>query len=875
MGTGFFVSGGLILTCAHVIAEYYKPGRQIDCQLEGQISHFKADVIYFSPKGEYDLAILQPIEEIEHIPLPFSTSQSSKGNPFSIFGYPQIEFRGLNGAGTIMGWTTTPQGYKILQLDSKHITHGFSGAPVLDEKLGVVVGVLQQGIKNDEIGRPSFALPIEVIKEVYPDLQVGIPTAPGGLPPGSYIPFPRNALFTGREAELAELEKGLCSPFPVGAPFGDDKGTGVRSIVISQAITGMGGIGKTQLAVEFAYRYGHAFKGVHWLDLRDPETLDASIALCGTHMGLAYDKQPEQVAYTLKTWQTDGPRLLILDNFEDVTKTGNVLSRFHHPSLRLLITSRRKDFPKSAGLQTQELDIFNETESLEFLGRTLDREASKKDRKALAEKLGYLPLALELAANYINITEFEISHYMQELEDILAHESMQEEWFKELEITNPTDHELSLLATFQLSWQELKDENQQRIFKIIGYCATNVPIPLDIFKQVLDLDNKEVKSDLYRISAIGLVRLAEDKPLVHPIISEFARFKDKNKLMLEPLLSSLVLLLNSINGEIDTTGNASLLDVYYLHAVEIAEHAKKTKLDSLSDLYYELAYFGDTVATYNDVEKWVRKALELDKHNYGVEHAKTLHDLNALGGVLTDLGKYDEAKETLEKVLNLRKDLFGENHIDVATTSSNLGIVLRDQGDYEGAKVAFKRALQIDEAAFGSNHPNVARDVNNLGEVLRSQGVYEGAKAAFERAIRILETSLDENHPHVARVINNLGGVALAQGDYDGAKIAFERAIRILEINLGEDHPDIAMGINNLGQVLQAQGDYKGAKVNFERAIKIWEANLGEDHPDIAMGINNLGQVLQAQGDYEGAKVNFERAIKIWEVNLGEDHPNI
>ena len=194
--------GGLILTCAHVIEDYYGPGRQIDCQLEGQTSYFKTDVIFFSPKEEYDLAILQPTEEVDFTPLPISTSQYSKGNSFSIFGYPKIEFRGLNGAGTIMGWSTTQQGHKILQLDFNQITHGFSGAPVFDEKLKVVVGVLQQGIKNDEIGRPSFALPIELVKELFPDLQVGIPTAPGGLPPGSYIPFPRNALFTGREADL-------------------------------------------------------------------------------------------------------------------------------------------------------------------------------------------------------------------------------------------------------------------------------------------------------------------------------------------------------------------------------------------------------------------------------------------------------------------------------------------------------------------------------------------------------------------------------------------------------------------------------------------------------------------------------------------------
>ena len=216
LGTGFFVPGGLILTCAHVIADYYQPGRGIDCQPEGQESLFKTNVIYFSPRGEYDLAILQPTEEVEYTPLPISSSRSSRGNLFSIFGYPQIEFRGLNGAGTIMGWTTTRQGHKILQLDSDQVTHGFSGAPVYDEKLKVVVGMLQQGIKNDEIGRPSFALPIELVKELYPELQVGVPAAPGGLPPGSYIPFPRNALFTGREDELSKLENALCSPLPGG-----------------------------------------------------------------------------------------------------------------------------------------------------------------------------------------------------------------------------------------------------------------------------------------------------------------------------------------------------------------------------------------------------------------------------------------------------------------------------------------------------------------------------------------------------------------------------------------------------------------------------------------------------------------------------------
>ncbi|MEW6241338.1 MAG: serine protease, partial [Chloroflexota bacterium] len=88
LGTGFFVSGGIILTCAHVIDDYYQPSRQIDCLLEGETEHFKTNVIFFSPQPEYDLAILQPTTEIAHTPLPIASSQSSKKHSFSIFGYP-------------------------------------------------------------------------------------------------------------------------------------------------------------------------------------------------------------------------------------------------------------------------------------------------------------------------------------------------------------------------------------------------------------------------------------------------------------------------------------------------------------------------------------------------------------------------------------------------------------------------------------------------------------------------------------------------------------------------------------------------------------------------------------------------------------------
>ena len=189
----------------------------------------------------------------------------------------------------------------------------------------------------------------------------------------------------------------------------------------------MGGIGKTQLAVEFAFRYGYNFKGVHWLDMHDLATIDSQIAQCGTQMLLQpwSDELPEQVILTLTTWKQDGPRLLILDNFEDSNAGSEILSRFQDPALRLLITSRRSDWPSALGLIPLPLKVFTEQESNEFLRKYTKDNFISEQLGILAERLGHLPLALELAGRYLEKHKrLIIEQYLTRLEKALDHESM-------------------------------------------------------------------------------------------------------------------------------------------------------------------------------------------------------------------------------------------------------------------------------------------------------------------------------------------------------------------------------------------------------------------------------------------------------------------
>ena len=235
-------------------------------------------------------------------------------------------------------------------------------------------------------------------------------------------------------------------------------GLGVRSnvgSVITQAVTGMGGLGKTQLAIEFAWRYGKYFRGVHWLNLADPTLFDSEIATCGKDMTFPNfpEDQPTQVTLTLQAWKTNGPRLLILDNFEDPTLVNDILPRLRHSNIRILVTSRRSDWLPTTGLNPIPLDLFSPAESLEFLKRSLlKRKDSDHDLNALAERLGHLPLALELAGRYLNAhPRLSVTEYLAQAKEALEHPSMKA-WRKDMLGLTPTHHQTSLLSTFALSW---------------------------------------------------------------------------------------------------------------------------------------------------------------------------------------------------------------------------------------------------------------------------------------------------------------------------------------------------------------------------------------------------------------------------------------
>jgi tetratricopeptide (TPR) repeat protein len=711
-----------------------------------------------------------------------------------------------------------------------------------------------------EAGLPPYVPPPQPDPDILPE--------PGPLPLGSRLPFARNALFTGRAAPLKALARTLLHD-------------GAGSTLVTQAVHGLGGIGKTQLAVEFAYRYGRYFHGVHWLDAAQPGTLEAQIAACGAAMVLPNwpAEQPEQVTRTLNEWQRVGPRLVILDNLEDVGTAREWLGRLGGGPVRLILTARRSRWPRDLGLAPLPLDFFTPPESHDFLREYLDQgRATDAELATLAQRLFHLPLALELAGRYLEcVPRLPVVEYLQKLADMWNHPSMQG-WRAEL--GNPTDHDLNLMVTFGVSWEQVQDGVARRLFLLAGHCAPSTPIPCDVLETAAGLDPEACGERLSTLTGLGLLEMADPAigPLIHPLLAEYAKSLAAGDSEVVPVLAdALARAAKAANDRMDETGSPAHFAPLLAHVRLVAQAAEvKARVEeSAANLWENLGYYLRRVADYGDARAACERALAIDEAAFGPDHPNVATGVNNLGHVLHDLGDLAGARDAFQRALGIDETTFGPDHPNVARDVNNLGFVLKDLGDLAGAQIAFQRALGIDEAAFGPDYPNVAISINNLGFVLKDQGDLAGARIAFQRALGIDEAAFGPDHPNVATDVNNLGWVLHDLGDLAGARVAFQRALGIDEAAFGPDHPNVARDVNNLGFVLKDLGDLAGAWVAFQRALGIDEAVFGPDHPNVATDVNNLGLVLKDLGDLAGARDAFQRALGIFEQVLGPDHPNV
>jgi tetratricopeptide (TPR) repeat protein len=663
-------------------------------------------------------------------------------------------------------------------------------------------------------------------------------SAPGQMPPRIYLPFDRNPNFIGRDDELKKLHL-LLNPFDH-----------VASANQCVAITGVAGIGKTQLAVEYAFCYGHGYTGgVYWVNTAGSENFQSALAALAIPMGLNLSMNlPNQIVaeHVLAFLRQPEPRLLIFEEVKDAAELSQCA--IESGGCRMLLTSRRASWQGTTRLSLTALT--KEAALALLLSRRPDLCApidcaERQIAETICERLGYLPLALELAAFYLGrYKNLSLAEYLKDLEAVVP--PRQTDSLDDSRKKSQAGYKQAATVALQLSFRELaKIPGAERLFFAAQQFAPE-PINPNLLGKVanIDLTTPEGAEALVLLQELGLCKTFNDGRLqLHQLLSQLGQKLTTRKNLATLRENFVVALLEFIKASNDSTKlKAVALELpQVIKAAEIAISQKTWpwNFELCNHLGLHFKKHGDHVACL----QWWQRAQQICEAHQPFAEELLVKILNNSGHVLQTQGNWLGAFTQFKRVLTMRKSRLGEEHPEVARSIDALGGLLGAQGNWDGALRLYRRALTIRENALGAEHPEVVASLMKIGEILRSQRDYAGAFAPYRQALAILQKAYGETHPFAITCLDNLGRLSEAQGDWADALAYYEQALTIRRQALGEEHPEVATSLNNIGLVLHAQQDWAGAIAHLRQALTILEKNFDSEHSDAQTVRENLASI--------------------------------
>jgi tetratricopeptide (TPR) repeat protein len=666
--------------------------------------------------------------------------------------------------------------------------------------------------RNRDEAFADVAAGIRRVIEDLSSLQASAPRA--ALPPVWNVPYPRNSFFIGRDELLTRLHSQLQ--------------TGQATALSQpQAITGLGGIGKTQIAVEYAYRFHQDYQVVLWARAESTEALTSSFITIATLLNLPEHEAQDQTitVQAVKTWlQTHSGWLLSLDNADDL----GLVSAFLPPVLggHLLLTTRAQAMGRLAG--RLEVDVLPAEQGALFLLRRAallapDAElsqASTRDQELavqITQQLGGLPLALDQAGAYLEETGSSLADYQQ------AYRQHRTELLRERRGL-VADHPESVTTTWSLSFRRVEARNPAAadLLRLCAYLA-----PDAIAEEIITQGSAHLGPRLALIATNAL--------LLGQMMEALRAYSLIGRDPAAKTLSMHRLVQDVLRDTLDEAERQCWVEraIRAVHAaLPAVEHANWPQWERL------LVHAQTCAAWIEPQEIYLQEAARL---------------LQQTGWYLTERARYSEAEPLLEQAYQMSVQEQGAEHLDTAEAASTLAELYRAQGKYEQAEPLYVRALAIRVQQLPPLHPATAASFNNLAILYSAQGKYEQAEPLYVRALAICEQQLGPEHPYTASTLNNLASLYQDQGKYEQAEPLLVRALVICEQQLGPEHPHTASTLNNLAGLYRAQGKYEQAEPLYVRALVICEQQLGPEHPYTISTLNNLTLFYDEQGKYEQA----------------------
>jgi len=665
---------------------------------------------------------------------------------------------------------------------------------------------------------------------------------------------PRNPAFSGRAALLEELHK-------------TQTGGGQAA-----AVHGLGGVGKTQLALEYAHRYAADYDVIWWVPAEQPVAIPG--LLTGLAKRLGIPELADQAELLASLWDELRRRdrwLLIYDNAPGPRD----LAPYRPPGGpgRVLVTSRMPTWDR--GTATVRLDVLNRDEAVAFLRRRTGSDDTSM--AALAEALGDLPLALEQAAAYMDETHTSPARYLalyrEHGAELLTH-------------GEPLTTEQTVTTTWQVALDRLSTTTGAQ--ELLGLCAFLAPddIPRGLLGEHADVLPQPLHTTIGRplaynqaISTLGRFSLAtvtEDSLEVHRLVQTVVRatlgIED------EKAWATLAIRLLSAGfpNPADEPANWRECQRLLPHVLAVAGHGQRldVELAGWTSLYNRAAHYLWSRGRHQEAVTLLKEILVTRRRVLGDDHPDTLNVMNNLAVSLENLGDLEGANDLQQRLLTARRRVLGTDHPDTLTSMNNLAVTRQKLGDLQGAHDLYEDAVAGLRRALGEDHPDTLISMTNLAQTRLALGDLDGAHDLHQQALAGLRRVLGDDHWRTLVSINNLAEARRALGDFHGAHDLHQQALSGLQRVLGDEHQSTLTSMNNLAETRRALGDLDGAHDLHQRALAARRQAFGEDNLDTLQSMNNLAQTLRELGDLHGAYSLHEQALAAYRRVLGDDHPS-
>ena len=695
------------------------------------------------------------------------------------------------------------------------------------------------------------------------------------------VPYQKNEHFTGRRGLLARLCEKLCVSVP-------------KQYNHRVALHGLGGVGKTQLALEYVYTHKSLHHRVYWISGVDQSSLLSGYLEIGKRTGcidIWADIGPSDMAKSVISWLNKQESwLLVIDNIDDPKVVEDHLPERSPTKLTLLTTRNpNADELSAIGLEVDVLDGDDAVELLSIRSGIQGDQVSRNKLEAeeIVREVGCLPLAIEQAAAYIREVSKDIFKFLP------SYRKNRKRHHNRVPKAN-WKYKESIASTWHISFKQVEENNKgaSRLLQFLAFLNPDGIYTdfLESGQQGLDAELQAVVSDhdtfleaLSELERFSLIRRqiteAGQKIILHRlvqwvIIDELDPMERKN--IVERVLH---LGLSAFPDPALLNASQSTLELsrrYRSQVMACLRHQDPDYQD-IAPVWHRLslrvAGYLYLDGYYDDCAKLASLTLAADKISFGPEHPETLQSMHNLASTYSKIARADEALKLFHETLDIRKRVLGPDHVDTLQTMHGLGWSYADLARHHDAAKLHEELFHIKRGILGRQHPETLESMHALAWAYWRLGQYHESCSLHQETLDICITVLGVEHIDTLRSMDGLGWAKWRLGRYDEAAKLFEDTFAIRKRVQGENHPDTLFSMDGLAWAYWRLGRYQIAASLFQAALELNKVALGPEHPTTMMNQYGLAHGHLRLGRYTEAVGLFQHVIDVNTRILGPDHP--